>query len=142
MTNCKGKQKGFTLIELMIALMVVGILAAIAYPSYQDSVRKGRRGDGMAALLEAAQKLEVYRALNAEYTTNPVDANIVTTSPEGYYDNLNIAVGNCLDITNCYTLTIQPTTLGGQNLDDISAFSLDSSGAKQRNEGGWVDGWK
>jgi type IV pilus assembly protein PilE len=52
--------KGFTLIELMIVVSVIAILAAIAYPSYMDSVRKSRRTDGMAALVNvqlAQQKL-------------------------------------------------------------------------------------
>ena len=53
-------QRGFTLLELMIVVSVIAILAAIAYPSYQDSVRKSRRADGMAALANvqlAQQKL-------------------------------------------------------------------------------------
>ena len=51
-------EKGFTLIELMIVVAVIAILAAIAYPTYQDSVRKSRRADAKAALLELAQWME------------------------------------------------------------------------------------
>jgi prepilin-type N-terminal cleavage/methylation domain-containing protein len=54
----KVLQKGFTLIELMIAVVVIAILAAIAYPSYQDSVRKSRRADAKSALMEHAQFME------------------------------------------------------------------------------------
>ncbi len=49
---------GFTLTELMIAVAIVAILAAVAYPSYQDSVRKARRADAKTALLELAGFME------------------------------------------------------------------------------------
>ena len=50
--------RGFTLVELMIVVAIVAILAAIGYPSYQNSVQKSRRADGRAALQEAAARQE------------------------------------------------------------------------------------
>lgn len=52
------RQKGFTLIEVMIAVAIVGILSAIAYPSYTEYVRRGHRADARAGLLQAQQWLE------------------------------------------------------------------------------------
>ena len=52
------KLRGFTLIELMIVVAVIAVLAAIAYPSYQDSVRKGRRGEAKSELVTLAQARE------------------------------------------------------------------------------------
>jgi type IV pilus assembly protein PilE len=54
----KSTMPGFTLIELMIVVAIIAILAAIAYPSYQDSVRRTRRADAKAVMVEAAQLME------------------------------------------------------------------------------------
>ncbi|MEO8600005.1 MAG: type IV pilin protein, partial [bacterium] len=60
-------QKGFTLIELMIVVAVIGILAAVAYPSYQDSIIKTKRAEGRAALMAAMQQQERYYTQNNAY---------------------------------------------------------------------------
>jgi type IV pilus assembly protein PilE len=68
--------RGFSLIELMIAVVIIGILASIAYPSFQEQVRKSRRADGKAMLMEKAQQLERCYTRFASYTGNDVDCNI------------------------------------------------------------------
>lgn len=60
-------RRGFTLIELMITVAIVGILAAIAYPSYQDSVRKGKRAEGRTALIDFLQQQERYLTQTGSY---------------------------------------------------------------------------
>lgn len=78
---------GFTLIELMIALAVVAILVAVAYPSYQSAVQKGRRADGMAALTTLMQAQERWRANHTAYQGTLSELpGASARSPDGHYD--------------------------------------------------------
>lgn len=61
------KKKGFTLIELLIVIAIIAILASIAYPSYQESVKRSRRVDAQSALLGLAQSLERWYTTNGSY---------------------------------------------------------------------------
>ena len=70
---------GFTLIELMIAVAVIGILAAIAFPSYQNYVKNARVSEGQAALMQATQEMERCYTQNYKY----LNSCLVTDESEG-----------------------------------------------------------
>lgn len=75
---------GFTLIEVMIAVAIVAILAAIAYPSYLDSVIKGKRAEGRTALLELLQQQERFitqRNVYSCFTTNAMNGDTAPLAP-------------------------------------------------------------
>ena len=79
------KAKGFTLIELMIVVAVIGIIAAIAYPSYQDQVMSTRRGDAQGALMAFASSMERYYTQNGSYlgaAGNGSPINATLTPPD------------------------------------------------------------
>lgn len=78
-------QKGFSLIELMIVVAVIGILAAVAYPAYQDYVIRSKRADAMNALASVRIAQEKYRANNTSFTTNLSSLSIASDSPDGYW---------------------------------------------------------
>ena len=80
-----GRSRGFTLIELMITVVVVGILAVIAIPGYQDYIRKGRRADGKAALLRIQLQQEKWRAGHTTYSGDLAAIGVGTASADGHY---------------------------------------------------------
>lgn len=63
----RARSRGFTLVEVMIVVAVIGILASIAYPSYQTQVAKGKRGEGRAALTQMLQDQERFFTQNNTY---------------------------------------------------------------------------
>lgn len=113
------KAQGFTLIELMIVVAIVGILAVIAYPSYQAQANKSRRADGIAKILEVAQKQERWFSQNQSYASALITLGYPATldSDEGYY-RITLA-----DATACTTgafvgcFTVTATNQGAQNSD-------------------------
>ncbi|MHB9101711.1 MAG: type IV pilin protein [Sulfuricella sp.] len=133
------KTSGFTLIELMITVAVIGILAAIAYPSYQDSIRKSRRADAKSALLNAAQSMEKFYTENSKYTGATVGTVVPASSTDGYY-TLSFSVAPS---AAAYTLQAAPTTKGNQGADKCGNFTLSSTGVKGVNSGtlGVADCW-
>ncbi len=81
-------QNGFTLIELMITVVIISILASIAYPSYQEFVKRGNRTEGQAFLSEVAARQERYFVQNNEYTDDVDKLNLKngSTSETGKYE--------------------------------------------------------
>ena len=118
------KAAGFTLIEIMIAVAIMGILAMVAYPSYQNSVRKSRRADGIAAALAVQVAQERFRGSCKFYAENLGGADVCgatasastvaanATSNDGFY-TLSITASSASG--NSWTLVVAPT--GNQTAD-------------------------
>src|SRR5210317_854766 len=96
-TRNLSKKQGFTIIELMIVLVIVAILLALAYPSYVDYVRKGKRGEAQQILMNAAVNLEIYRSNNPDYDNQAV------VPADGSVDNYNFTLTGAN--ANSYLLT-------------------------------------
>lgn len=123
--NTYRKQAGFTLIEMMIVVAIVGILAAIAYPSYMDSVRKSNRADAKAALNDAAQQMQRCYTLNSKF--KDCGDNIATSSPEGFY---KISVE---DTDTTFTVKAEPDGKPQSGDTDCKTLTLNHLGQKTPN---------
>lgn len=118
------KFKGFTLIELCIAMAIIAILTAIAYPSYTAYVLKSRRGDAMATLSFDQMALERCFAQNFSYSGCASLPAFPQTSPQGFY---SINISNVTAST--YTLTATP--VGTQTKDTLCAsFTVNQANVK------------
>lgn len=105
-------RKGFTLVELAIAVVIVGILAAIALPNFSDFVRKGRRADAFDALAHVQQEQERYRSNNSAYASTFTDLKVSSLSQSGHYKLALSAVS-----ASGYTLTVAPADGSKQAAD-------------------------
>jgi type IV pilus assembly protein PilE len=109
---------GFTLIELMIAVAIVGVLAMVATPSFLDSIRKGRRAEAFAAISAIQQAQERWRSNNASYATSLSQLGIASTTASGNYQ---VATAGS---SSSYTVTANGTTGSSQANDRCRKLSV------------------
>jgi type IV pilus assembly protein PilE len=140
-----NKTSGFTLIELVIVIAIVGILTTIALPSYQESVRKSRRRDAQAELLNFANAMERYFTEAGSYcdaggaggsntcgvagTNDTGTASIFSpsTSVSTYYTFTISAMNNS---GTSYTLQAAPVAGGPQASDSCGTLTITQTGVK------------
>ena len=121
------RNAGFTLIEAMITLVILGILAAIAWPAYESQGERSRRTDAVKALSIAVTELERCQSDTGTYT----GCGFTATSPDGYY---NISITSA-DATT-YTIEADPTGLQVEDTD-CDPMTINQDGAKTPGSGCW-----
>jgi len=123
------KMQGITLMELMIVVVIIGILAAIAYPNYRDFTARAYRNEAKAALLKIATNQERFYLNNNTYTSDMTDVGFSVSdnfkTETGSY-NIDIAPGAD---SNTYTATATYLS-GGKESAACLTFTINGTGAK------------
>lgn len=122
----KNINKGFTLVELMVAVVIIGILASIVVPSYQDYLRKGRRAAAQAVLMDVAQKQQQYLLDARSYASDLSTLNISVPADVTKYYTITLAVGDGAPPT--FTATATPNSGTDQASDPT--LTIDNTGKK------------
>lgn len=126
----RAQNKGFSLIELMMVVAIVGILAAVAYPSYQDYIRKARRADAQQFMMNLAQLNQRYFTDNRAYTDTVATLAAIPAGVSAYY-TLSIT----LQAGPPATFSISAVPKAAQAADSCGTLSLTGANVKSSSTG-------
>ncbi len=139
MQSMLKKSSGFTLVELIVAMVIAAILAAVAIPAYSNYVRKARRTDAKTALLDMASLEERYFSVNNQYSSTSTDIGyaawpVIVGSGSGDY---SIAISNVTPaaLGTPATFTLTATAINDQLKDTLcTTFTLTQSGLQTSSD--------
>ena len=120
------RNRGFTLIELMITIAIVGILAAVAYPSYLDQIRKSKRAEAQATLMNIATRQQQTLLDSRSYAPSVSALNVTITPTLTSAYTVSFFIGTA----TVPSFTISATPLGSQVADKCGTLSIDQLGTK------------
>lgn len=130
----RSRERGITLMELLTVVVILGILAAIAIPSYRNYLIRAQRTDATSALLRIAAAQEKFYLQNNTYATNdqlddpPPGGLGIPSTEHGYYD---VAITKEDDLTVDFVATATPVDAGPQANDGSCAtFTIDQAGRR------------
>ena len=131
--------QGFTLIELMITVAIVGILASVALPSYQEYIRKSRRADSQAFMYEVASRQQHYLVDRRAYATGITETlssgglGMAIPATVSVYYTVSLATSNTASPP---TFTVTAVPKASQEQEKCQTISLDHQGARTASGSG------
>ena len=105
MNKMKAGQKGFTLVELAIVIVIIGVLASFGVPRFRDAVERSKAGEALNYLSAVRSAQERYASREGTYASDMTDLDISIPTPK-YFTVGSIAAGSTSDLENSWTLTL------------------------------------
>lgn len=141
-----GSSRGFTLIEVMVVVAIVGVLVAIAVPSYAAYIARARRADARTQLVQVGQFMQRFYVANDNYAKDRVGNAVLSQVPANLIQSpadsaklYDLAIPGANLTTAAFEIRMVPVAGGAMSGDACGTFSLSSTGVRAVLVGGVVD---